>query len=118
MSIHREGIRILIALIIILLIINLIIRHYFLEDYVLRYTIVTASLLLFFFVLQFFRNPTISVPYNDNHILAPADGKVVVVEKTTEEECLKDERIQISIFMSPINVHINRSPAAGKVKYF
>ena len=118
MSIHKEGFKILIVLIIILVVINLIIRHYFLEDYVLRYAIVTASLLLFFFVLQFFRNPTISVTFNDKHILAPADGKVVVVETTIEEECLKDDRIQISIFMSPVNVHINRSPAAGKVKYF
>jgi phosphatidylserine decarboxylase len=118
MSIHKEGVKILVVLILSLLIINLIIRHYFLEDYVLRYVIVTASLILFFFVLQFFRNPSISVPYNDRHILAPADGKIVVVEKTTEEECLKDERIQISIFMSPVNVHISRSPAAGKIKYF
>jgi phosphatidylserine decarboxylase len=85
---------------------------------VLRYVIVTASLFLFFSVLQFFRNPTVSIPYNDKHILAPADGKVVVVEKTFEEECLKEERIQISIFMSPVDVHVNRSPAAGQVKYF
>jgi phosphatidylserine decarboxylase len=118
MSIHKEGIKILIILIISLLILNLAIRYYFMDDIVLQYFIGSASLLLFFFVLQFFRNPSISVPYNDNHILAPADGKVVVVEKTKEEECLKDERIQISIFMSPINVHINRSPAAGKIKYF
>jgi phosphatidylserine decarboxylase len=118
MSIHKEGFKILVILIIILLALNLLIRHFFLEDMVLRYIIISASLLLFFFVLQFFRHPNIKVPYNDNHILAPADGKVVVVEKTIEEECLKDERIQISIFMSPVNVHVNRSPAEGRVKYF
>ena len=118
MSIHKEGIKILVVLILSLLVLNLVIRHYFLEDLVLRYFIISASLLLFVFVLQFFRNPNVKVPYNDKHILAPADGKVVVVEKTIERECLKDERIQISIFMSPVNVHVNRSPAAGKIKYF
>ncbi len=118
MSIHKEGFKILIFLILFLLVLNLLIRHFFLEEMVLRYFIISASLLLFFFVLQFFRNPNINVPFNDKHILAPADGKVVVVEKTIEEECLKDERIQISIFMSPVNVHVNRSPAEGTVKYF
>lgn len=118
MSIHKEGVKILVFLIIFLLVVNLLIRHFFLEDMVLRYFIISASLLLFFFVLQFFRHPNIKVPYNENHILAPADGKVVVVEKTIEDECLKDERIQISIFMSPVNVHVNRSPAEGTVKYF
>ena len=118
MSIHKEGFKILVFLILFLLVLNLLIRHFFLEDMVLRYFVISSSLLLFFFVLQFFRHPNVKVPYNDDHILAPADGKVVVVEKAIEEECLKDERIQISIFMSPVNVHVNRSPAEGKVKYF
>lgn len=118
MSIHKEGIKILIILIISLLILNLVVRYYITDDLILQYFVGIASFLLFFFVLQFFRNPSISVPYNDKHILAPADGKVVVVEKTVEYECLKDERIQISIFMSPLNVHICRIPAAGKIKYF
>jgi len=118
MSIHKEGVKILIILTLCLLVINLVIRHYFLEDMVLRYFIISISFILFFFVLQFFRNPIVKIAYNDNHILAPADGKVVVVEKTIEQECIKDERIQISIFMSPVNVHVNRSPAAGKIKYF
>lgn len=76
------------------------------------------SLLLFLFVLQFFRHPNILITENDQHILAPADGRVVVVEKTMEPEYLKDERIQISIFMSPINVHVNRSPINGIIRYF
>jgi phosphatidylserine decarboxylase len=118
MSIHREGVKILFVLVLCLLVLNLVIGHYFPEGSILRYIIMAVSLLLFLFVLQFFRNPKIEVPYNDKHILAPADGRVVVVEKTYEAECLKDERIQISIFMSPINVHISRSPAAGEVKYF
>ena len=118
MSIHKEGFKILVFLILFLLVLILLIRHFFLEDMVLRYFVISASLLLFFFVLQFFRHPNVKVPYNEDHILAPADGKVVVVEKNIEDECLKDERIQISIFMSPVNVHVNRSPAEGTVKYF
>lgn len=118
MGIHREGIKILGILILSLLIFNLIIWHYFSGEMMVRNIILASSILLFLFVLQFFRNPRISVSFNAKHILAPADGKVVVVEKTTEEEYLKEERIQISIFMSPVNVHVNRSPAAGKVVYF
>jgi phosphatidylserine decarboxylase len=118
MSIHKEGVKILIILTLCLLVLNLAIRYYFLDDMVLRYFIISISFILFFFVLQFFRNPIVKIPYNDKHILAPADGKVVVVEKTIEQECLKDERIQISIFMSPVNVHVSRSPASGKIKYF
>lgn len=56
--------------------------------------------------------------YNENHILAPADGKVVVIEETVEEEYFKDKRKQVSIFMSPVNVHVNRNPASGVIKYF
>jgi phosphatidylserine decarboxylase len=69
-------------------------------------------------VLQFFRNPAIPIPNDPELIYAPADGKVVVIEKTMEEEYLKEDRIQISIFMSPINVHVNRSPINGILKYF
>ena len=118
MSIHREGTRILIILVICLMVINLIIGYYFPAGTVIHYLSIGASILLFLFVLQFFRNPHVQIPYDEKHILAPADGRVVVVEKTLESEWLKDERIQISIFMSPIDVHINRSPASGEVKYF
>ncbi|MGZ6540159.1 MAG: phosphatidylserine decarboxylase family protein, partial [Bacteroidia bacterium] len=67
--------------------------------------------------LQFFRNPKRTIVINENNIIAPADGKVVVIEEVTESEYFKDKRIQISIFMSPINVHINRYPISGIVKY-
>lgn len=80
--------------------------------------IIAASIILYFMVLQFFRNPKVDLPDNENAIYAPADGKVVVIEKVTESEYLNEKRIQISIFMSPINVHVNRSPVAGIVKYF
>lgn len=118
MHIHKEGIKILVILSVGLLIINLLMWHFLKHDLIIRYLTLSSSLLLFLFVLQFFRNPVIKVPYNDRHILAPADGKIVVVEKTFEEECLQSERIQISIFMSPVNVHVNRSPISGEVGYF
>ena len=68
-------------------------------------------------ILQFFRNPTRDVEVNDYHIIAPVDGKVVVIEEVYEEEYFKDKRLQVSIFMSPINVHVTRYPVNGKVKY-
>ncbi len=80
-----------------------------------------AALCITFFILflQFFRNPVRKIEeFNDKLIYAPADGKVVVIEETTESEYFHDRRIQISIFMSPINVHVNRNPLSGIVKYF
>lgn len=77
-----------------------------------------ATIILFLLVLQFFRNPKIITPVNDKHVVAPADGKVVVIEETTETEYLKDKRLQISIFMSPVNVHVNRMPVKGVVEFF
>lgn len=80
--------------------------------------IMIVSIVFYLLNLQFFRNPAVQVAVNEKHILAPADGEVVVIEETTENEVFNDRRIQISIFMSPINVHVNRSPVAGIVKYF
>ncbi|MEY4904521.1 MAG: hypothetical protein RLZZ292_2336 [Bacteroidota bacterium] len=70
-------------------------------------------------VLQFFRNPTRTIEqYNDQLVYAPADGKIVVIEETEEGEYFKDKRLQVSIFMSPLNVHVNRNPISGVVKYY
>lgn len=71
-----------------------------------------------FIIAQFFRNPTRVVVANDNQVVAPADGKVVVIEEVYEPEYFKDKRIQVSVFMSPINVHVNRNPISGVVSYF
>jgi phosphatidylserine decarboxylase len=68
-------------------------------------------------VIQFFRNPKRVTRINANHIIAPADGKIVVIEEVFEHEYLKNRRIQISIFMSPLNVHVNRNPISGEVKF-
>lgn len=79
-------------------------------------TIVLAAFCLGF-ILYFFRDPTRVVEINDNVIIAPADGKVVVIEEVDENEYFKDKRLQVSIFMSPANVHVNRTPISGQVTY-
>ncbi len=83
----------------------------------LKMTIQIAALLLLIIILQFFRNPKRDVVLNDNQIIAPVDGKVVVIEEVFEAEYFKDKRIQVSIFMSPINVHVTRYALSGIVKF-
>jgi|SRR5690606_6337151 len=118
MTIHKEGRRVLVLLLIGLIAANLIITWMFPEYVLLQNIFIGISIVLFLVILQFFRNPRIVAAYNDDHILAPADGKVVVIEETTETEFFKDRRIQVSVFMSPVNVHVNRNPASGVIKYF
>jgi phosphatidylserine decarboxylase len=76
-----------------------------------------AALAFLILILQFFRNPNRRIQANDNLVLAPVDGKVVVIEEVFEEEYFKDKRLQVSIFMSPINVHVTRYAVSGKIKY-
>ncbi len=76
-----------------------------------------VTLFLFLFIISFFRIPNRELTINDNQIICPADGKVVVIEEVTEVEYFKDRRIQVSIFMSPANVHVNRNPVTGEVVY-
>lgn len=118
MTIHKEGRRILFLLFIGLLGINLIITWFYPTYILLQNIFIAGSIIFFLIVLQFFRSPRIVTAYNEKHILAPADGKVVVIEETKEEEYFQDRRKQVSIFMSPVNVHVNRNPASGVVKYF
>lgn len=75
------------------------------------------SLGLVLFIVSFFRIPARKLTINDGQIIAPADGKVVVIEETIDEEYFKDKRLQVSIFMSPANVHVNRNPLSGEVVY-
>jgi phosphatidylserine decarboxylase len=75
------------------------------------------SLGFLYIILQFFRNPKRNTPVNPAHVIAPADGKVVVIEEVEEPEYFKGKRLQVSIFMSPFNVHVNRYPVSGAVKY-
>jgi len=85
---------------------------------IMKYGIIGVYSMFFLVVLQFFRIPKRLVPVNPKHIIAPADGKVVVIEETEETEYFNDKRRQVSIFMSPINVHNNRNPVSGIVKFF
>jgi len=117
MTIHKEGRKLLFYLLIILFAINAGIQYYGGSEMLVNGVLI-ASTVLYILILQFFRSPRVNIVHDSNLIYAPADGKVVVIEKTYESEYFDDERIQISIFMSPLNVHVNRTPTAGLVKYF
>ncbi|MCU0391190.1 MAG: phosphatidylserine decarboxylase family protein [Thermoflexibacter sp.] len=117
MTIHREGYPTLALVTVSLGVINFAIWQFFPENNIIQNIVLIVSLILFFIVLQFFRHPLVKVPINPNHILAPCDGKVVVIEETIEDEYFKSPRRQVSIFMSPINVHVNRNPISGVVRF-
>ena len=87
------------------------------NTYWVKFAILAISVLLFLLILQFFRNPKRISELNNIQVLAPVDGKVVVIEEVFEKEYFKDKRLQVSIFMSPINVHVTRYPIGGTVKY-
>jgi phosphatidylserine decarboxylase len=114
---HKEGSKII--LITLLLVVGIIFSaDYFLKDISwLRTVAFLFALVILLLVLQFFRNPTRVADNSDNHILAPVDGKVVVIEEVYEPEYFKDKRLMVSIFMSPINVHVTRYCVNGIVKY-
>jgi phosphatidylserine decarboxylase len=119
MKIHKEGHVFLIALLFILGGINFTLLNFTSLSNSGCCVVIICSSILYLFFLQFFRSPKKTIELNDKHIIAPADGKIVVIEKTPESEFFKGaERIQISIFMSPLNVHVNRNPVTGLIKYF
>ena len=91
--------------------------EYFLDDGFLKIFLQLLSLSILVLILQFFRNPNRKTKLNKNHIISPVDGKVVNIEKVFEKEYFKDERILISIFMSPLNVHVTRYPISGVINY-
>ena len=95
----------------------LLLSDKFIDTNWIKMLIQISALLVLIIILQFFRNPKRTVVLNENHILAPVDGKVVVIEEVFEGEYFKDKRLQISIFMSPINVHVTRYPLSGLVKF-
>ncbi|MEK8181015.1 phosphatidylserine decarboxylase family protein [Flavobacterium buctense] len=113
---HKEGYKI-IFIGIISFIVALLLADKFVSLTWLRIAIQLVVIFLFVMILQFFRNPNRKIVPNDNYFLAPVDGKVVVIEEVYEEEYFKDKRLQVSIFMSPINVHVTRYGASGKIKF-
>lgn len=118
MTIHKEGRLLLLVLAVLFLGLNFGTIEYYPEDALLQNIILVSSIFLFLVILQFFRNPKVVTHVNEKQVIAPADGKVVVIEKVLEDEYFNAERKQVSIFMSPVNVHVNRSPVSGIVKYF
>ncbi|MEY2639302.1 MAG: hypothetical protein RIR90_784 [Bacteroidota bacterium] len=118
MTIHREGYTSIAIAALIFGIINLTAYAFISESLAwLTISIFVLTLGLFLFIVSFFRIPKRTLTVNDNQIVCPADGKVVVIEEVVDEEYFKDKRIQLSVFMSPANVHVNRNPVSGEVVY-
>jgi phosphatidylserine decarboxylase len=117
MRIHKEGIIILLIILFLVASLNLVF-YWIIKNPVWQTILVCLSVVFFLLVVWFFRNPERPVVPNEAVILCPADGKVVVIEETMEEEYFRDKRLQVSIFMSPLNVHVNRYPVSGLVSYF
>lgn len=118
MKIHREGYRSIVVAIIIFAIINLL-TLFFIGTYspLLGWIIFIATLVLLIFIFSFFRIPNRNHHSGEDTIVAPCDGTVVVIEEVEPDEYFKDRRLQLSIFMSPLNVHVNRNPVTGEVLY-
>jgi|SRR5665213_2535972 len=118
MTIHKEGYTSIALCILFIFVLNAVIQFYLPQAVVLKLVVYILSFLLFVIILQFFRSPSVSISTDETQVLCPADGKVVVIEETEETEFLKDKRIQLSVFMSPVNVHVNRNPISGIITYF
>ena len=113
---HKEGHLIIIISFIIVAIINLF-TNIFIAKPLISKIIGIFSIVIFIMVLQFFRNPKRVTQINDSLIISPVDGKVVAIEKVYEKEYFKNDRVQVSIFMSPINVHVTRYAISGIIKF-
>lgn len=117
MKIHKEGYRLIFIVFFFTLAVNTVwYLNYPKNKYALFLSI--FSLAICAFIVSFFRSPKRLIPMGENNIIAPADGKVVVMEEVLETEYFNEKRMQVSIFMSPANVHVNRSPIDGEIKYF
>jgi phosphatidylserine decarboxylase len=113
---HKEGFTIIIVSFLIATLVA-VSAEYFIGQYWIKKGLQVIALALLILILQFFRNPKRVTEKNDQHIVSPVDGKVVVIEKVYEKEYFKDERLQISIFMSPLNVHVTRYALGGEVTF-
>ncbi len=118
MIVHKEGYKSIGIAALIFGLINIASFTFLSGSYPIIATIVFwATVILFFFIVSFFRIPNRVLIKGEDHVICPADGKVVVIEEVVDEEYFKDKRIQVSIFMSPANVHVNRNPISGEVLY-
>ena len=118
MTIHKEGFKTLLIAALLFLVINLLSFRIISDRYpIMAIIIFIFTLVIFLFLISFFRVPKRELVKGENFVIAPADGKVVVIEEAFDEEYFKEKRLQISIFMSPANVHQNRCPISGEVVY-
>jgi len=118
MNIHKEGYKSIALSALVFGAVNIIFFYFFSASMpVVAWIIFGASLLLLLFVISFFRSPKRNFTVAHHQVICPADGKVVVIEEITDVEYFHDKRIQVSIFMSPANVHLNRIPMTGEVQY-
>ena len=118
MRIHREGYKTIFIIAVAFALINLASFYYISFHYPwLSWLIFIISFVFLLFIISFFRVPDRKLTSQENLVICPADGKVVVIEETVDEEYFKDKRLQVSIFMSPLNVHQNRNPVSGEVVY-
>jgi len=113
---HKEGYKIMTIAAVLLIAVN-VVSYLTINTYWVKFAILAVSILLFLLVIQFFRNPSRPTILDNANAVSPVDGKVVVIEEVFEKEYFKDKRLQISIFMSPVNVHVTRHPVGGIVKF-
>lgn len=118
MTIHREGYKTIAVAALVFGLFNLTNFSLLSDEYPsIAIVLFLLTMGVFLFLVSFFRIPKRALTISENQIICPADGKVVVIEEVTEQEYFKDKRIQVSIFMSPANVHVNRNPVSGEVVY-
>ena len=113
---HKEGFKIILIALLVTIGLSLL-ANAFLENPTIRGGVLVGLIILLMLILQFFRNPKRNHGLHYEHVLSPVDGKVVVIEEVFENEFFNDKRIQVSVFMSPINVHVTRYPVGGKIVY-
>jgi phosphatidylserine decarboxylase len=113
---HKEGHKIIFITLVVMVGSFFLIDEFITNEWIRKGLMITI-LILFILILQFFRNPKRHTHINEKHALSPVDGKVVVIEEVMENEVFKDKRIQVSVFMSPINVHVTRYPISGNISF-
>ena len=113
---HKEGYKIILITLVLAIAMSLAADYFILNDY-LRSAFILLAIVMLVLVLQFFRNPKRNLKISEDHVVSPVDGKVVVIEEVFEKEFFNEKRLQVSVFMSPINVHVTRYPVAGEVVF-
>ncbi|MEQ8324149.1 MAG: phosphatidylserine decarboxylase family protein [Vicingaceae bacterium] len=118
MTIHKEGFASIAVSFLLLALINLLFLYLLVDFPIIRYGLLLVSSIFFVLIVRFFRDPNIEIERSEKGILSPADGTVVAIEEMKDGEYFQENRMQVSVFMSPLNVHVNRYPISGEVKYF